>query len=361
MQDAARVQCAIEILDLYNSKLGPLLSFIRQSMGLRRYAGSKDRRAVTSIILGAARFYDYLKGIMGKQANARACVMAYLVYDEELVIEEIFTGQKHGPSPLEDHEISFLNQLRNKKISKIDMVPGWLVEKLKAQMPLPFSWEQYLEVKAVHLCVNTTRIKLDDFSQELGQGVDLEELDYSPLGLSVRGRENIQDHPCIKQGKGIIQNQGSQIVSLLVDPQPKERILDLCAGAGGKAITLGFICPQAKLELYDSSPQRLKRAEIRLQNAGIIAELHEDWSQISLGAFDKVLVDAPCSGTGTLSRCAEFSFNFEEDDLGALQKLQLDLLEQALRFVRVGGEIHYATCSILKEENEDVVAAFRKK
>jgi len=161
-----------------------------------------------------------------------------------------------------------------------------------------------------------------------------------------------------------VQDEGSQLLSLLLEPRRNEMVADFCAGAGGKTLHLGALMANSgSLYAFDVAPRRLDRLKPRCRRAGLhnvrtIAIQHERDSRIQrlTGKFDRVLVDAPCSGTGTLRRSPDIKWR--SIDLDRLASAQASILEAASRLLKPGGRLVYATCSLLREENEDIVAAF---
>jgi 16S rRNA (cytosine967-C5)-methyltransferase len=163
-----------------------------------------------------------------------------------------------------------------------------------------------------------------------------------------------------------VQDEGAQLVALLVGARPGERVADLCAGAGGKALALaGCMQNRGRLLAADVSAGRIRRAAARARRAGVhnahwcvIADERDPWLRRRAGAFDRVLVDAPCSGVGAWRRSPDARWRLAPRDLEALVALQARLLESAARLVRPGGRLVYATCSLLAAENGERVEAF---
>jgi 16S rRNA (cytosine967-C5)-methyltransferase len=185
----------------------------------------------------------------------------------------------------------------------------------------------------------------------------------SPLAILARGAGDVRRLPGFAAGEWSIQEEGSQVVALAVGALPGERVLDACAGRGNKSAVLArAVGPDGALDVADSQPDKLERLARELARLGLAPRrtLPVDWSVGEggcLDAYDRALVDAPCSGTGTVRRRPELSTRREPDDLARLASLQRAILTRVSERVRPGGRLLYAVCSVLREEAEDVVDA----
>jgi len=247
-------------------------------------------------------------------------------------------------------------------------VPDWLVERLTAQ---------YGEAQVRELCdalnlpapvdlrVNTLKAKREEVQSALThEGFACDPTPYSPVGLRLRERGSVFRTDAFKNGLFEVQDEGSQLLSLLVEPRRGEMVVDFCAGAGGKTLHLGALMANSgTLYAFDVSAKRLDRLTPRLRRAGLsnvravaIAHERDDRVQRLRGKIDRVLVDAPCSGTGTLRRNPDIKWR--TIDLPALIDTQQRILSAAATLLKPGGRLVYATCSLLREESEAVVDAF---
>lgn len=213
--------------------------------------------------------------------------------------------------------------------------------------------------------LKTDRATLQHMLDELG--LPTEPTPYAPHGLRRMDRRPLFNLPAFKEGLFELQDEASQLVGHLLDPRPGERVLDLCAGAGGKTLQLGALMQsKGSLMATDISAHRLDKLTPRMRRAGLsnvrplpISGMSDNHLKRAKGTFDRILIDAPCSGTGTWRRNPDLKWR--PLDLEALNRTQLELLEGSVRLLKPGGRIVYATCSILPEENERIVEQFLER
>jgi 16S rRNA (cytosine967-C5)-methyltransferase len=197
------------------------------------------------------------------------------------------------------------------------------------------------------------------------EGWEARPMELSPWGLRIDGRRPITTGPAFMSGLVEIQDEGSQLVAAMVGAEPGMRVVDWCAGAGGKTLALaGMMANRGQIVACDVSAPRLDGAVRRLRRAGVhnverhLLEAGDKWLKRRAGGFDRVLVDAPCTGTGTWRRNPDARLRLQERDLVELVPKQAGILDHAQSLVRKGGRLVYATCSLLEEENEAQVSAF---
>ena len=189
---------------------------------------------------------------------------------------------------------------------------------------------------------------------------------YAPLGLRIVGRTSLVNHPWLVDGRIEVQDEGSQLVGHVVAPRRTEMVVDFCAGAGGKTLLLGALMrSQGRLYAFDVSAKRLSKLAPRLTRSGlsnvhpqVIAHERDAKVKRLAGKIDRVLVDAPCTGTGTLRRNPDLKWRQTPADVAELTAKQARILDGASTLVKAGGRLVYATCSILPEENDAIVADF---
>ena len=192
------------------------------------------------------------------------------------------------------------------------------------------------------------------------------DMPYSPIGIRMPNRLGISKHVLFTEGKIEVQDEGSQILSYLVAPKRGQMVADLCAGAGGKTLALGALMRNTgRLYAFDVSEKRLNNLGKRLKRSGLSnlnAQVINNENDLKLkrlnGKFDRVLVDAPCSGLGTLRRNPDLKWRQTQEDVAELNVKQANILARAAKLTKVGGRVVYATCSLLREENEAIAEAF---
>ena len=248
-------------------------------------------------------------------------------------------------------------------------LPQWLVEPLKAQLGEDF-WPlvESLNTQAgLDLRVNTLKDKRADVQKELARAaIKTVATPYSPWGLRLTDKPQLANVDAFKRGAIEVQDEGSQLLALLVDAKRGEMVVDFCAGAGGKTLALGAsMRTTGRLYAFDTSAHRLAALKPRLARSGLsnvhpVAIAHERDDRIKrlAGKIDRVLVDAPCSGLGTLRRNPDVKWRQPESAVAEMQEKQAAILAGAARLLKGGGRLVYATCSLLNEENEFIVEQF---
>ena len=240
-------------------------------------------------------------------------------------------------------------------------VPDWLGSRIE-----PAELRALLEPASLDLRVNLLKANRDDARAALAaEGLEAVPTPLSPWGLRIEGRRQVTTGAAFREGLVEIQDEGSQLVAALVDARPGMRVVDLCAGAGGKTLALAMTMQnRGQLVACDVSAVRLDGAVRRLRRAGVhnverhLLEPGDKWIKRRAASFDRVLVDAPCTGTGTWRRNPDARLRLTEADVAELLPKQAGVLDEAASLVRKGGRLVYATCSLLSEENEDQVSAF---
>lgn len=248
-------------------------------------------------------------------------------------------------------------------------LPEWLAEPLKAQLGEDF-WplvDALDQVAPLDLRVNTLNDKREDVRQELKiAGIAAQPTPCSPWGLRVEGKPALTKLDAFARGAIEVQDEGSQLLALLTDARRGQMVVDFCAGAGGKTLALGAAMRNTgRLYAFDVSAHRLdnlkpRLARSKLSNVHPAAIAHERDERIKrlAGKIDRVIVDAPCSGLGTLRRNPDLKWRQSSKALEELTAKQSAILQSAARLLKPGGRIVYATCSLLREENEAIAAAF---
>ena len=249
-------------------------------------------------------------------------------------------------------------------------LPDWLWQRLVASHgeAEAMRFAQALANPApLDLRANLARISREDALARLAaDGLAGEATPFSPAGIRLAGRPPINRHPLYQDGLVEVQDEGSQLVAWLLAPRRGEMVADYCAGAGGKTLAVAALMRgTGRIYAFDTSPKRLAALAPRAARAGItnvhavVLAGNDARAKRLAGKLDRVLVDAPCSGFGTLRRNPELKWRYDERAVAELAAKQKRILQMASRLVKPGGRLVYATCSLLEEENDAVVQAFR--
>jgi 16S rRNA (cytosine967-C5)-methyltransferase len=346
MTPAARVQAAIEILDEVIASARddgpPADSIVTRYFKTRRYAGSKDRPAVRELVFRAIR------AVAERPESGRAALLA--LAESDLSLLDLF-GEPRGPEALSDNET----------VAERGTVPSWLGAELSPLVGLE-EWPALLERAPLDLRVNVARTSREVLLSQL-EGAEPTRL--SPWGIRLPSDSRVDDHRAFAEGLIEVQDEGSQLVALACTPLDGSKVLDLCAGAGGKALALASVAPNAEILATDSNRPRLSKLSPRADRAGariavrLLNPPHEleELSDVR-GQADLVLVDAPCSGSGTWRRNPEGRWRLTPERLDRVVALQSRLLDMAADLVRPGGRIVYAVCSLLSREGAGQIQDF---
>jgi 16S rRNA (cytosine967-C5)-methyltransferase len=346
MTPAARLQAAIEILDEVIESTRddgpPADSIVTRYFKHRRYAGSKDRRAVRELVFRAIR------RSAERPDSGRATVLG--LAEEEPAILDRF-GEPRGPEPLRDGE----------EAAPRSIIPEWLTPEFSPLVGTD-EWPALLERAPLDLRVNVSRAAREHIVTEFPSA---KATPLSPWGIRLQPDSRVDDHPSFASGLVEVQDEGSQLIALACKPKNGELLLDLCAGAGGKSLALAAAAPEATILATDSNRARLSRLAPRAGRAGAAIETrllnppHEleelaDWRDRA----DLVLVDAPCSGSGTWRRNPEGRWRLTPERLDRLTEVQQRLLDIAAELVKPGGRLVYAVCSLLSREGAGQIDRF---
>jgi 16S rRNA (cytosine967-C5)-methyltransferase len=251
-------------------------------------------------------------------------------------------------------------------------LPDWLAAPLKAQLGDGF-WplaESLAQSAPLDLRVNVLKQKRPEAQKELARAaIQSVATPYSPWGLRIEGKPALTKLDAFQRGEIEVQDEGSQLLALLTDAKRGEMVVDFCAGAGGKTLALGAAMRNTgRLYAFDVSGHRLDALKPRLARSGLsnvhpaaIAHERDERVKRLAGKIDRVLVDAPCSGLGTLRRNPDLKWRQTPQGVQELTAKQAAILASAARLVKSGGRLVYATCSVLPEENEAIAQAFSEQ
>lgn len=337
-----------------------------------------------------SRFFRDNRGL-GPRERATLAETVYTVLRKKLLFDHLApsgSGPKerrlailgfYGPgdflrSALSEQEINWLDQCE--KVSPHDLMerhrhnlPEWLVEPLKVQLGAEF-WPlvETLNLGAgLDLRVNTFKAKRADVQKELNKvGIKATATPYSPWGLRIVGKPALNKNEAFVRGEFEVQDEGSQLLSMLLDAKRGEMVVDFCAGAGGKTLAIGAAMRSTgRLYAFDTSAHRLDAFKSRLKRSGLsnvhpaaIAHERDDRVKRLTGKLDRVLVDAPCTGLGTLRRNPDLKWRQNLQAVEEMAAKQTAILQSAARMLKPGGRLVYATCSVLPQENEAIAEAF---
>ena len=383
MTPAARLQAALDLMTDVDRDPRPADAVVSTFLRARRGMTEGDRGAVLDLLDAVLRHRARLGwwlGALGHDDTPRARLLVWLAIGDNRGPDHAarhFTGAKDAPAVLTAGERALLKRLQGKSIADPAMpeevrleVPDWAAGPLRRRFDTDFSaeMEAVLTSPPLDLRVNTLRTSRKEMLRTLASlGVPAEATRLAPDGIRIRERLSLTRLTPLKTGEMEIQDEGSQLVALLVDAQPGDRVADFCAGAGGKTLALATrMANKGHVAACDVSAGRLKRCAERVRKAGLhnvqtqmLTSETDRWVKRRKGTFDRVLVDAPCSGTGTWRRNPDARWRAaREEGLEHLVALQARILASAARLVKPGGRLVYATCSLLIEENEAQVAAF---
>jgi len=381
----ARIAAAIDILSAIEGGERPADDIAADHFRRRRYIGAKDRVQISTHVYAVLRHRAALDwwiarashGEVGAQARSRM-IAALLLVDsrtpEDLAAS--FDGDRFRPAPLLPAEERLARALAGRTLTHPAMpravanhLPDWLEPYLASVYGRHLEDEMTaLNLPApLDLRVNRLKADRDGARQALAaEHVIAEPTPWSPLGLRLKHRVPLAGTAAFKDGLVEVQDEGSQVAALLADAQPGMRVVDFCAGAGGKTLALAAqMQNRGKLVACDVAEWRLDRAGRRLRRAGIsnverraLASERDPWVKRHAASFDRVLVDAPCLGIGSWRRNPDGKWRATPTDLAELALRQRDILLSAARLVRPGGRLIYVTCSLLREENEAQAEAF---
>lgn len=367
----SRLSQAAEILGtILTETRSPADALIDQYFRANRQMGSKDRAFAAETVYGCLRRKAELEALaaplLPETGQARWLVATYLLKYSG------WSGRALADAGFKDSD-ALVVRIRSIKTEDLPFaarinMPEWLAEKLVAQ----FGEAEAIQLSEalnrpaqVGIRVNTLRTTRDELAAKLAEeGNPCELMKYSPIGLQRDKRGPLFNTEAFKAGLFELQDEGSQLLALMTEASPKEKVVDFCAGAGGKTLALAAMMQNTGvLNAYDVSASRLDKMKPRLARAGAynaqifpIRDEHEAILKKYAATADAVLVDAPCSGTGTLRRNPDIKWR--AIDLSMLTKLQASILDAAAKLVKPGGRLVYATCSLLDEENPAITAAF---
>lgn len=335
-----------------------------------RNLGSHDRAIVAETVFGILRHLPQIEWLVGDMPSPRQILLAWYVGIEKRNLREL-------PPVFSEEDRKYAGELKARKVSEAPLavraaLPQWVADALlesgMSEDDLLALGRALLQSAPLDLRMNILKAKdreaiIDRLS---GAGVEAAETPFSPWGLRVVGKPAINKTKVFEEGLVEVQDEGSQLLGLLTGAKRGQMVADFCAGAGGKTLLLGAMMQSSgRLYAFDVSEKRLSNLKPRLARSGLsnvqpqlIASENDQKIKRLAGKMDVVLVDAPCSGLGTLRRNPDLKYRQTADGVAELNAKQASILASAARLTKVGGRLVYATCSLLHAENEAIVEAF---
>ena len=362
-----QVDMAIAALRVVQQLKGPADGALRNFFRENHKLGVNDRAFIADNVFGVLRHFFSLKYITGT-ITPRPLFLAYLVKFRGINLRELIPF-------VTETEIKQLVKIKAVRLDSLPLTirsefPEWLVEKTQAKMPdtdilaLGLSFQQ---PAPLDLRVNTLLANRNDVLVKLSKdGIDAKITLYSPTGIRLVRKSTIQNHDMFIAGKIEVQDEGSQLLGYLLQPKRGEIVVDFCAGSGGKALMMGAMMnSKGRIYAFDVSEKRLSRLKPRLKRSGL-SNLFPRWISNEndvrvkrlTGKVDRVLVDAPCSGLGTLRRNPDIKLRHTPQSIEKTKHCQKSILASSAKLLKPGGRLVYATCSFLPEENQEIIDNF---
>ena len=362
-----QLNMAIAALRAVQQLKGPADGVLRNFFRENNKLGVNDRTFIADTVFGVLRHFFSLKYITGTTIP-RLLILAYLAKFRGMNLRELKPF-------ITEAEIKQLIKIKEMELDSLPLTirtefPEWLVEKIQAKMldtnilalGLSFQKQAPLDLR-----VNTLIANRNDVLTRLSKdGIDASATSYSPIGIRLVRKSTIQSHEMFITGNIEIQDEGSQLLGYLLQPKRGEIVVDFCAGAGGKALMMGALMgSKGRIYAFDVSERRLNRLKPRLKRSGL-SNLFSRWisneNDIKVkrlaGKVDRVIVDAPCSGLGTLRRNPDIKLRQTPESIEEAKRGQEAILVSAAKLLKPGGRLVYATCSFLPEENQEIIENF---
>jgi 16S rRNA (cytosine967-C5)-methyltransferase len=359
--NAAVLQLATQALDLVLDFKRPADAVLSAFFREHRKLGARDRAFVAEAVFGVLRRYRYLSVVV-PAANPRTLIIAWLIKVRGM--SAAMLQQFVKPELVQHIREAATDDLA---LGVAAELPDWVVERLRPTMADAdiLALGRALQQPApLDVRVNVLKADRDAVLERLrGEGHAVEATPYSPWGIRFKDHPAINRHPLFLDGSLEVQDEGSQLLALLLGARRGEMVCDFCAGAGGKTLAIGAtMASTGRLYAFDVAEKRLANLKPRLARSGlsnvmpqlIAAETDTRVKRLA-GKLDRVLVDAPCSGLGTLRRNPDLKFRQSPESVAELTTKQAAIARAAAKLLKPGGRLVYATCSLLPEENDAVV------
>jgi len=376
MKPAAQLQATIELLDKIAETGYPADRTMAQYFKQRRYIGSKDKAVISEhlyTILRNRLSLEFMLERAGLNPHSRMLAAALMKFQGEENVARFFDGDRYSPVPLRDEQLAIFNDFDTSLDGAPQHVrlnvPQWIEPALQCALGDRYEDEMHAtnQRASTDIRVNTLKSTMGQVSQILKTvGYTFENTDLSPWGIRFDGRVALFGLDAFREGWFEVQDEGSQLLALLSCVKAGDKVVDFCAGAGGKTLAMAammknkgtvYACDVHSKRL-ENTTKRAKRAGVHNIRTHVLSSENDKWVKKHKEMADVVLIDAPCTGTGTWRRSPDSRWNLTPENLESLVELQQSILQSAKRLVKPGGRLVYATCSLLKEENEQQVAQF---
>jgi len=377
----ARLAAVIELLPEIAAARAPVGAVLERYFRQRRYAGSGDRRAITAAVYDQLRRRARLGWHLERHGLAdtlRSRVIAGAALRPDATpatVTDLFTGARHDAAALDDSETAFVAAVAGRNLDDAAMsdpvrleYPDWLDASLRRAFAADLDAEMAAANRPapLDLRVNQLKTNRDGARKAFARdGIEVAPTPLSPRGLRLETPRKIEATRAYRNGLVEVQDEGSQIVALLTGAQPGMTVIDYCAGAGGKTLALAAeMKGRGRLIACDTDEKRLDRLRARQKRAEthnverFVLDADGAARPLRKVAVDRVLVDAPCSGSGTWRRDPDARWRLTPDQLAGFVEQQRAILARAASLVKPGGRLVYATCSVLPEENAEQLARF---
>ena len=352
MQIAARYQAVFELVTQIFQDAKPADNIINDYVRKRKYIGSKDRRFIVETVWDIIRHRMRLE-FDARSKDVRKIMLTYLKNEDF----DIITGGQYGLAALSADEKKWLKSLNEDVYPDYveNECPRWIFDKVNSVAMIQALNSNASADLRVNMCDR------DKVKQQLErEGLIFSKTPFSPYGLRSSERVNLNNCIAYHEGMVDVQDESSQVAAVLCDVSPDEKVVDYCAGAGGKSLAIAAINRnEGVIYAHDFNFNRMDVIKDRAQRLGIrnikiIRKLDDE-------NYDKFIIDAPCSGSGTFRRAPDAKFRLTPKKIEELNKTQLEILDIAYKNTKKGGYIVYMTCSIFSDENEHIVKAFKQK
>lgn len=366
---------ACDLLDLLLRDTRPADHLIDVFFRQRRYLGSHDRRELAESVYGVLRHRRLMQTLVARVDEQKILTPSWLLATYQIHFEKRTPQSVSEASPLAIAQTTQIAEVSPAELGRDHLgvrlsFPDWLVAALQAQMGAESAalLEALNQAPPLTLRTNTLKTTRDDCVRELQQrGYECAPTTLSPVGIQLMKRANLFSLDLFREGWFEVQDEGSQLISLLLDPKPNWRVADVCAGGGGKTLHLASLMKnRGELFAFEVIAPRLENLKKRVRRSGI----HNVRTQLLqanvlpqnlLGQFDAMLIDAPCTGTGVLRRNPYAKWKITPEMVQEMAAKQREILAHYAPLLKTGGRMVYATCSLMAEENEEVVEAFLKQ